>query len=296
MKISAKISWIIYFVLFILFFIAGIVFIIITSFQNLSEFNPLYTMLSGFSQLRYYELFLTLSLSSFICSVCFITIWVIARYNNLNNKVTAFFAILIAVLFCVTNSLAGFNAYKNFSEKGVCTDITKESEKPDEKYMPFFPYCDKIAECTNNIPYYSLDQYKMNGTILRTAQIFYDSADDDSDGITITVDYFESDKTYMMSKYNSEKYWYETTDELGNTLSPKDIVKNTYDGNDCLLIFLDTEKRCIIKGENFYYSAIVQDEANMLNINEKEFTSFAYQEFDLISTTDLYNGMPELDI
>lgn len=291
-----KISRIIYFVLFILFFIAGTVFLIISSITNLSEFNPLYTLLAGFSQLRYYELFLTLSLSSFICSVCFIIIWVIARFTTLNNKITAFFAILIAVLFCVTNSLAGINAYENFSEKGVYTDITKDYEKPDEKYMPFFPYCDKLAECTNTIPYYSLNQYKMNGSFLRTAQIFNDLVDDDLDKVTITVDYFESDKTYMMSKYNSEKFLYETTDELGNTLSPDDIVKNTYDGNECLLIFLDTEKRCIIKGENFYYSAIVQDEANMLNINEKEFTSFAYQEFDLISTTDLYNGMPELEL
>ena len=168
----------IYIVLSVLFFIAGIVLLIILATANLTAFNPLYTMFSGFTQLRYYGLWFILSISSFISAVCFFVIWVVTRFTSVSSKITGAFAIIIAVLFCITLSSASVNAYINYSEKGVYTDIAKDYEKPDEEYMAFFPYFDEITDSTNAVPYYSLNEYRLNDSVLRTSQVYSDIADE----------------------------------------------------------------------------------------------------------------------
>lgn len=281
----------IYIVLSVLFFIAGIVLLIILATANLTAFNPLYTMFSGFTQLRYYGLWFILSISSFISAVCFFVIWVVTRFTSVSSRITGAFAIIIAVLFCITLSSASVNAYINYSEKGVYTDIAKDYEKPDEEYMAFFPYFDEITDSTNAVPYYSLNEYRLNDSVLRTSQVYSDIADENAKDVTITIDYFTSDKWYLMSKYESEKLLSENSDENGNAISSDNIVEKDYKGHECLIILLNSEKRVIIKDDDFYFSAIVQDDSNVLNLNESEFTSFAFEQFDLIANTDAFDDM-----
>lgn len=69
-KIMKKIN-IFYIVLTVLFFFSGLVFLIVSYVLNISEFNSLSILLmsDGFTKLRYYELILSLSVSSFIAGV-----------------------------------------------------------------------------------------------------------------------------------------------------------------------------------------------------------------------------------
>lgn len=275
-----------------MFFIAGIVLLIISATANLTAFNPLYTMFAGFTQLRYYEFWLISSVSSFISAVCFMIIWAVSRLTSVSGKITNSSAIIVAVLFCITLLAVGVNAYDNYSEKGVYTDISTDYEKPDEKYTEFFPYFDEIMDLTNSVPYYSLNEYRLNDSVLRTSQLYSDIAEENAKSVTITIDYFESGKPYLMSKYENEKLLYENSDENGNALSTDNIVKQDYQGNECLLILLKSEKRFIIKDEDFYFSAIIQDESNALNLSEDEFTAFAAEQFELIANTDVFDEMP----
>lgn len=278
--------------LFILFFIAGIILLIVTAFTNLTEFNPLYTMLATFTKLRYYELLFTSAILSFAAAICFIIIWGISKFTTVNSKITVSLAVIVAVLFCSMIIPKGINAYSNYSEKGVYTDITKDYEKPDDDYLKFFPYFDEIMNLTEAIPYYSLNEYSLNDSVLRTSQVYNDIADENADRITITIDYFKSDKSYLMSKYENEKLLYETTDENGNKLRTSKIKKQNYEDNECLIILLYSEKRFIIKGSDFYFSAIVQDDSNVLDIDEVEFVDFAEEQFELIADTDIFTTMP----
>ena len=275
----------------ILFFIAGMILLIVSAMANLSAFNPLYTMFAAFPQLQYYELFLISAVSSFISAICFIVIWAVSRFTLVNRKITAASAIIVSALFCITISALGINAYDNYSEKGVYTDITADYEKPDEKYMDFYPYFDEITNSTGAVPYYSLNEYRLNDSILRTSQVYSDIVGENAKEVTITIDYFESGKSYLMSKYESEKLLYESTDENGNVISSDNIVEKDYKGHECLIILLDSEKRVIIKDDDFYLSAIIQDDSNLLNLNEAEFTSFAFEQFELFANTEAFDDM-----
>lgn len=281
----------IYIALFILFFIAGMVLLLISAITNLTAFNPLYTMYAGFTKLRYYELYLISTVASFISAICFMIIWAVSRFTSVSGKITGLFAVAVAVLFCVTVSVFGINAYNNYSEKGVYTDISMDYEKPDEKYMAFFPYFDEITDLTGAVPYYSLMEYRLNDSVLRTAQVYSDIAEENAKSVTVTIDYFESDKQYLMSKYESEKFLYENSDENGNALYTDSIVTQDYKGHECLLITLETEKRFIIKDDDFYFSAIVQDEFDLLNLSEEEFTAFACEQLELIAGTDVFDDL-----
>lgn len=286
---------IVYISLFALFFIAGIVLLVITlGVINLTEFNPLYTMLAGYTQLRYYELFLTASMLSFASSICFLIIWAISKFTNADRKITVSLAVIIAIVFCSVLISKGINAYSNYCEKSVYTDIFKVYEKPDDNVMEFFPNFDDITNSTATDPYYSLSECSLNNSVLRTSQIFNDIADENGSRIAITIDYFKSDKYYLMSKYKSEKLLYEITDENGNELKSSEIKKQNYKNNECLIILLDTEKRLIIKGSDFYFSAIVQDDINILDIDEKEFVDFAKKQFELMSDTKIFEDMPSV--
>lgn len=278
----------IYLPLAIVFLITGIVFLIISATRNLSTFNSLYTMLSGFTQLRYYELFLMLAISSFICFILLIIIWAISKFTIINTKITTISAIIIIILFLAITIFNGINVYKNYSEKGIYTDITQESyQKPDDIYSDYFPYTDSIIKSTGAIPYYSLQEYELNNSVLKTSQMYSDIANENMKNITITIDYFESNKEYMMSKYNAEKYLYETADESGNTITSENIHNKAYKNYHYAVIILKTEKRFIMKDSNFYFSVIVQEDTDSLKINEKEFVDFSLKQFELFKTGDI---------
>lgn len=283
---------IVYISLSILFFLVGIILFIASTLTNLTEFNSLYTINTGFTQLRYYEFLIISVILSFISAVCFLIIWALSKFTALSSKITVLLAIIIAIIFCSVLITFGINAYSNYSEKGVYTDITKDYEKPNDDYLKFFPYFDEVTNLTETVPYYSLNEYSLNDSVLRTSQIYNDIADENTENITITIDYFESDKSYLMSKYESEKLLYETSDENGNGLNADNTVKQNYKNYECLVIFLDSEKRFIIKDSNFYFSVIVQDESNMLDIDEEKFVSFSEKQFELMSDTDIFAAMP----
>lgn len=290
-----KKAHIIYLSLSVIFLISGMVFLIVCSMENLTEFNPLYTFTTGgFTKLRYYELFLTLAVSLLICAVCFLIIWIVSKFTRINGKFTAVTAILVVALFCSSAGYAGINALNNYSEKGVYTDISDDYQQPAEEYLEFFPYFDDMKKITDAVPYYSLTEYKLNNSILRTSQIYTDSVDENAADITVTTDYFESNKSYMMTKYTAEKIFYETTDEYGNTLNSSSITERDYEDHKLIMILLETEKRFIIKNDAFYFSIIIQDNSNSLNINEEEFVNLAIEQFELISDSNVFNNMPNI--
>ena len=82
-----------------------------------------------------------------------------------------------------------------------------EYQTPDDEYLKFYPFTD----INEPAPYYLLNVYELDGSVLRTAQMFTDAVGDGFADVTVTTDYFKSDKLYMMSKYKGEKIFYETT-------------------------------------------------------------------------------------
>lgn len=287
--------YIIYLILSVLFFLSGVIFLIISLFSNISEFSPLFTLTTGgFTKLRYYELFLTLAVTSLAGGVCFFIIWLCARLTKSKHKVIfASAAVVIVLLFCSFNAFAGYNAVNNYTEKGVYTDFSADYQQPDE-YLKFFPLTDKFIDITEFMPYYSLCEYRINGSVLRTSQMFSDSTDENFSDITVTADYFESDKSYMMTKYEAEKVFCETVDENGNNIDQNCIKVSEYKNHLCLIITLDSEKRLIIKDDNFYFSFAIQDSSNSLNISEDEFANLGREQFELMANTNDFENMPNI--
>lgn len=291
-KIMKKIN-IFYIVLTVLFFFSGLVFLIVSYVLNISEFNSLsiLLMLDGFTKLRYYELILSLSVSSFIAGVFSLIILISSLLIKSKKKAVFVSASLVIVLlFCVFNSFAAYNAVNNYSEKGVYTDIMNEYQTPDDEYLKFYPFID----INEPAPYYSLNVYELDGSVLRTAQMFTDAVGDGFADVTVTTDYFESDKLYMMSKYKGEKIFYETTDEYFEELSPDSIKEYEYENYKCFMIILSTEKRFIIKDDNFYFSISVQDDSNSLNLDNNEFAQLCCEQFELFSDSDNFKKLPDL--
>lgn len=291
-KIMKKIN-IFYIVLTVLFFFSGLVFLIVSYVLNISEFNSLSILLmsDGFTKLRYYELILSLSVSSFIAGVFSLIILIISLLIKSKKKAVFVSASLVIVLlFCVFNSFAAYNAVNNYSEKGVYTDIMNEYQTPGDEYLKFYPFTD----INEPAPYYSLNVYELDGSVLRTAQMFTDAVGDGFADVTVTTDYFESDKLYMMSKYKGEKIFYETTDEYFEELSPDSIKEYEYENYKCFMIILSTEKRFIIKDDNFYFSISVQDDSNSLNLDDNEFAQLCCEQFELFSDSDNFKKLPDL--
>lgn len=292
-KIMKKIN-ILFIALTVLFFFSGLVFLIVSYVLNISEFNSLSILLmsDGFTKLRYYELILSLSVSSFIAGV-FSLIILISSLLIKSKKKAAFVSasLVIVLLFCVFNSFAAYNAVNNYSEKGVYTDIMNEYQTPDDEYLKFYPFID----INEPAPYYSLNVYELDGSVLRTAQMFTDAIGDGFADVTVTTDYFESDKPYMMSKYKGEKIFYETTDEYFEELSPDSIKEYEYENYKCFMIILSTEKRFIIKDDNFYFSMSVQDDSNSLNLDDNEFAQLCCEQFELFSDSDNFKNLPDLE-
>lgn len=294
---KTKNFYLIYLILSVLFFLSGVIFLVVSLFSNISEFSPLFSMTTGgFTQLRYYELFLALAVSSLVCGVCFFIVWLCAKLTKSKQKVIyASAAVVIAVLFFTFNAFAAYNAVNNYTEKSIYTDFADDYQQPDDEYIKFFPLADKFIDITEFMPYYSLSEYEINGSVLRTSQMFSDSTDESFSDISVTVDYFESDKSYMMTKYEAEKVFCETVDENGNNIDQNRIKESEYKNHLCLTITLDAEKRLIIKDDNLYFSFTIQDSSNSFNISEDEFVELGCEQFELMANSKNFENMPNIE-
>ena len=61
------------------------------------------------------------------------------------------------------------------------------------------------------------------------------------------------------------------------------------------MIILSTEKRFIIKDDNFYFSMSVQDDSNSLNLDDNEFAQLCCEQFELFSDSDNFKNLPDLE-
>ncbi|MFR5875702.1 MAG: hypothetical protein ACLUFN_04360 [Eubacterium sp.] len=239
--------------------------------NNISEFSP---FISGISNLKYIPLFFKLSVMSFAISILFIILYVVTVKSFLNQKIVNVFIIILLILFCSITLPSIISTESNYDEFSVFDD----SNKPRKNVEEFFPYYDFIADNTEYVPYYSFSKYSINGNTYISSQIFsYENESDmiDSNSVSITIDYFESNKDYMMGKYNAEKSFLYSSDENGKAL-PSDLIQHgNADGYQYDVIILNNEKRFIIEKDNYYFTLVLEN----MDITNEEFIVLGLEQF-----------------
>lgn len=263
----------------ILSFTTALVFLMLSGVKNISEFSPLSF---DYSQLRYIDLFLSLCIASFVAAILFFATYAIGKLKYFGRSFFAISLVVTVIVFTAVTAPNAVTAVKDYSEYAVYTDIQKDEDIPVEKYIDYFPCFDKIYNATGFTPYFSISEYKLGTSILKTSQLFNNDGSPDAKDLGITIDYFETDKSYLMSKYQFEKSAVETTDEEGNPLPASTVQQENYGGYMCNITVLKTEKRLKIQGENYYFTLTVDDEANDLQMDNNALLQLGISQLELL--------------
>lgn len=272
---EAKTKKIISTVLFILFFIAGCVLLILFAAKNLSEYVP---MVSGLTNLLYLPMFLFGGLSAFVASVLFLALRLIQIKTDIVTKI--FVPILIVllggfVLFNAVNIVKCCNAYDEETYFTEMVDTDEDRRSPEEKIEKLFPYYADIEKIIGYKPYYAFSKYTLGNTVYQIAQTDCSSIEGT---FTFTTEYFETDKSYLSGKFLSEKEVHRLTDENGEKLNSSAIKKGNYGNIEYDLIEQSTEKLIIISTESYFFLFNYQDSKNLLNLSKEDFIETAFEQ------------------
>lgn len=278
-------------ILSILFGIAGVVFIILFVTKTVSGTSYIYI---DTPQLRYLTLFLRLSVASCSSAVFLIIAFMIAK-AKFTEKAFFFVSLVIsAAIFCGISAPAVNAAINDYSEHSIYTDIQKESDEPEAVYLKYFPYFNEIKKKTDAAPYFSLNEYSIENSTLKSSQIYNSGAGEYN--IIITTDYFETDKAYLINKYTAEKGSIELYDEELNELPAGTIKKREFKGYNCYVTTLKTEKRFKIQEDNYYFTLTVTDDHNVLGIDEAAFLELGISQFELLRNEEIpFNSSSQMN-
>lgn len=242
---------------------------------NISEFLLIN---SGVSKLRYITLFLDISVISFAASIPFIVLYIIDARYFLNTKTFSSIFIVVLVVFCMSVLYFVDSTQDNYNEYSVYS--IDDTDIPNENIKKFLPYYDSISAIIESNPDYSFSSYSNDHSCYINSQTNYYLYNDLNEPASLgnTVEYFKTDKSYMMGKYIAEKVFLYSLDEDGNII-PNRSVKHYEDGELYYdVITLKTEKRFITKRDDFFFSFVIQDN-NILDISDEEFISMGLEQF-----------------
>jgi hypothetical protein len=271
------------FVLSVMFIISGFVFTILLGSNYISEIIPFH---SGFSSLEYINLFFSLMVSSYAVGIVLLCAYIILKLKRLGSK---FFVIILALTiipFIVVNVYVGVSDISSYSEEGM-SNFGNVSDGLNEAYSEYFPCYYDMVDDDLALPYYFLYEYKIKNSVYRISQITTDGVVEDGKykDKAISVEYFETDKPYLLSKYKSEKYFIESLDDDGNDLDTSNIKEIQYEGYTCSVTILDTSQRFVIQGDNYYFNLYVDDADKDLNIDEQKLIELGIQQYNLMKNS-----------
>lgn len=261
-----------------LFLLTGLVLLLLYFYKNISEYLP---MTFGLTNLMYLPIFLRGSLSAFASGIIILILLLIEIESNISEKVVIPIVVLCLVIFFLFNTINILGCYNSFEEETYFSamDDMDNMLPPDENIAEFFPFYDNMESVTKQTPYYAFSKYELNNTIYEITQV---ECNDYENFCSFTAEYFETDKSYLLGKFISEKKIHYSSDENGEPLNSSLIKRGSYNNFEYDLIEQLTEKIIIISADNYYFLFHYQDSMKVLNISTEQFINTAFQQFDLL--------------
>lgn len=269
-------------VLCLVFLFIGIVLLCLFFSLNISEYSS--TTL-GFTNLMYLPMFLFSSISSFVVSILFLIIYFIQAKSDINTRLFIFIISFIFIVFCSFNIVNVVKNYRAYDEETYFSAIENDEnmQSPQKNILRFFPYYSDMEKKTNQLPYYSFSTYKMNNTVYKISQIF---CNDYEKECSFTAEYFTSDKSYLSSKFISEKNIHYSKNENGESLDLSLIKSDTYGDINYDIIEQSTEKMILVFNDEYSFMFHYQDSMNILKLSTQEFVNLAFEQLDYLREYD----------
>lgn len=263
---------------FILFLLMGVIFLSLYYSKNLSEYL---SMGSGLTNLMYLPMFLTGGLSALAVAVFLSVLLLIQIKSIISTKLLISILVITLVGFSVFNVVNVFKYYTSYEEVTYFSamDDMDNMLPPEESVAKFFPFYESMETSANQTPYYAFSEYKLDNTIYKIAQI---ECNDYENFCAFTTEYFETDKSYLSSKFISEKSFHYSLNEDGELLNTALIQHERYNDIEYDLIEQSTEKIIIISDDGYYFLFHYQDSMNLLNLSTQEFLDTAYEQFNYL--------------
>lgn len=264
---------------FILFLISGIVFIALFFTNNIADSASART--GGLSDLRNMQMYYTVSMASFAASAILLVLFLVERKFFLNTKLFAVIFATIIIIFGVTSIPSIVSAVNGYEEYSVFTDMYEYDTSPGEENKKFFPYYDTYED-RGLEPYYSLTKETINNSKYISTQLFSDLVSPDEEDVNtqmIDIDYFKTDKGYLMSKYISEKMYLYIDSDTGETI-PDENIKNGNAGSVNYSLIKSGSVRFVIQGDNYYFSIYINDD----NLTDDDIISLGLEQFEIMKS------------
>lgn len=263
--------------------VTSLILLIFTAVVGFSRFGLVlaeYGNMLGSSELHHLPVIQALTPACLALTVTFALAFIIVlKKGKINGKR---FWILFAFCIVIVNAVIVTTicvSYKTAIFDEHYSDMTlsgEETIKIDDEYKVYFPYYDNLYEYVGTEFNYTYSKCE----IPKAAHIHIQNFSWHENDMLYDVEYFETEDNWLIYQYSLQKNVPVIYGE-GTLAYPEGVTKTVGD-MEYLIYQYENYYEIRIINDISYFSIVLRDFDNMIEINEYEFTELAMQQYELV--------------